>query len=143
MPQRTTIIIVLTALVATTTALLGSSLAARESSAARESAEETKIGFLIPSQCQPREGAKRPDGPYDEWPAPHTTKCALRDACIASGYGLWVMDEKTFYRFDAAGHDLALEYFRTTQRTSYNKVEIVGDFTDIAAVRIIEMTPTD
>ena len=54
----------------------------------------TKVGFLIPSQCQPREGGARPEGPYDEWPAPHTTECALAEACIASGYGLWVMEEK-------------------------------------------------
>ncbi len=104
---------------------------------------ETKTGFLIPSQCQPQEGAARPKGPYDEWPAPHTTECSLREACIASGYGLWVMDEKTFYRFDEAGHTLALDYFRTTRRTSYNKVEIVGDFGDVESVEIFEMQPTD
>lgn len=104
---------------------------------------ESKIGFLIPSQCQPREGATPPKGPYDEWPAPHTTECALREACIASGYGLWVMEEKAFYRFDEAGQKLALDYFRTTERTSYHKVAIVGDFSDAESVKILEMKSTD
>ena len=106
-------------------------------------ADDAKIGFLIPSQCRPREGSEGPDGPYDEWPAPHTTECALAEACIASGYGLWVMEEKAFYRLDAAGQKLALVYFRTTERPSYNKVEIVGDFSDAEAVEIHEMTLTD
>ena len=104
---------------------------------------ELKIGFLIPSQCQPREGATKSNGSSDEWPAPHTTECALAEGCIASGYGLWVMDEKAFYRLDEAGQQLALEYFRTTKRTSYNKVEIVGDFADADSVEIFEMTLTD
>lgn len=105
--------------------------------------KESKTGFLIPSQCRPDEGAARPQGPYDEWPAPHTTECALREACIASGYGLWVMEDKVFYRLDETGQQLALDYFRTTRRTSYNKVEIIGDFRDAEAVRITEMNETD
>lgn len=104
---------------------------------------ESKTGFLIPSQCQPREGGSRPEGPYDEWPAPHTTECALAEGCIASGYGLWVMDAKAFYRLDEAGQARALEYFRTTKRTSYNKVAIIGDFSDAESVEIFEMKLTD
>lgn len=104
---------------------------------------ERKVGFLIPSQCKPVDGMKGPEGPYDEWPAPHTTECALRKGCIESGYGLWVMDEKTFYQFDGEGQQQALDYFRTTVRTSYNKVAIVGDFRDAEATRIVEMNSTD
>lgn len=48
--------------------------------------EEKKVGFLIPSQCQPKgEGAPKPEGSRDAWPAPHTTDCALEPACIKSG----------------------------------------------------------
>ena len=110
---------------------------------ADKGASVRKIGFLIPSQCKPVDGMKGPEGPYDEWPAPHTTECALSPACIESGYGLWVMDEKTFYRFDDAGQQQALDYFRTTARTSYNKVAIVGDFRDAESTRIVEMELTD
>ncbi len=53
------------------------------------------------------------------------------------------MEEKVFYRFDEAGQELALDYFRTTKRTSYNKVEVVGDFGDAESVRILEMKLTD
>ena len=123
--------------------LIGLSTGVELIAASESPGRETKIGFLIPSQCQPTEGATRPKGPYDEWPAPHTTECALEEACIASGYGLWVMEEKAFYRLDEAAHELALDYFRTTQRTSYNKVEIVGDFADTESVEIFEMRPTD
>jgi hypothetical protein len=87
---------------------------------------QRKVGFLIPSQCQPQEGAKKPEGPYDDWPAPHTTECALLEACIKSGYGLWAEDR--FFRFDESGQEMALEYFRSTPRTSYHKVEILGNF---------------
>ncbi|MEE8583805.1 MAG: hypothetical protein V3T83_03030, partial [Acidobacteriota bacterium] len=49
---------------------------------------EAQTGFLIPSQCKPEEGkVPQPKGNTDAWPAPHTTDCALRPACIASGYG--------------------------------------------------------
>lgn len=103
---------------------------------------ETKTGFLIPSQCRPREGVveKRGDS-YDTWPAPHSTACALRPACIESGYGLWEVDR--FYRFDQAGQAQALHYFRTTKRTSYNKVNVRGDFADPEAVRVEDIALTD
>ena len=125
------------------TTLLGLSLGIGLRADEESRSKESKTGFLIPNQCRPVEGAARPKGPYDEWPAPHTTECALRQACIASGYGLWVMEEKAFYRLDEAGQQLALDYFRTTRRTSYNKVEITGDFSDAEAVRIFEMNETD
>ena len=105
-------------------------------------ATETKVGFLIPSQCKPEEGVRpEPKGATDAWPAPHTTACALRPACIASGYGLWVEDR--FYRLDEAGHERALEYFRTTKRTSYNKVRLTGDFSDPEAVTVESLELTD
>ena len=75
---------------------------------------ESKIGFLIPSQCRPTGSGARPEGPYDAWPAPHTTECALAEGCIASGYGLWVMEEKAFYRLDEAGQERALEHPATS-----------------------------
>ena len=107
-----------------------------------QAAEETKTGFLIPSQCKPEEGVEpQPEGATDAWPAPHTTACALQPACVESGYGLWVVDR--FYRFDAAGQEKALRYFRTTKRTSYNKVRVSGDFGDPAAVRVDSMELTD
>jgi hypothetical protein len=88
---------------------------------------ETKTGFLIPSQCKSEEGkVPQPKGSTDAWPAPHTTECALRPACIASGYGLWVRDH--FVMFDEEGQKKALKYFQTTKRTSYHKVEVRGDF---------------
>lgn len=105
-------------------------------------ATETKVGFLIPGQCKPEEGVKpQPKGSTDAWPAPHTTECALRPECIASGYGLWVEDR--FYRLDEAGQERALEYFRTTRRTSYNKVRLTGDFSDPEAVTVESLELTD
>ena len=105
-------------------------------------ASETKVGFLIPSQCKSEEGVKpEPQGATDAWPAPHSTACALRPACIASGYGLWVEDR--FYRLDEDGHELALEYFRTTKRTSYNKVRLTGDFSDALSVSVDSLEATD
>ena len=101
---------------------------------------ETKTGFLIPSQCQPRPGMTKPKGSYDDWPAPHTTECALREACIKSGYGLWAEDK--FFRFDEKGQKIALEYFKTTKRTSYNKVEVLGEFRD-GQVGLEMMRPVD
>ena len=41
------------------------------------------------------------------------------------------------------GLQRALEYFRTTKRTSYNKVRVTGDFGDQEAVRVDEIVPTD
>ncbi len=103
---------------------------------------EIKTGFLIPSQCKPEEGLKpEPKGSTDAWPAPHTTACALRLACIESGFGLWVVDR--FYHFDKAGHEKALRYFQTTKRTSYNKVRVTGDFRDPGAVRVEKILLTD
>lgn len=105
-------------------------------------ASTTKVGFLIPSQCKPEEGVKpEPKGATDAWPAPHTTACALRPACIESGYGLWVEDR--FFRLDEAGQKDALEYFRTTRRTSYNKVRLTGDFSDPQAVKVESLELTD
>ena len=107
-----------------------------------QAAPETKTGFLIPSQCKSEEGVKpQPKGATDAWPAPHTTACALRPACIESGYGLWVEDR--FYRLDQGGQQKALRYFRTTKRTSYNKVKIRGDFSDPTAVKVKRIQPTD
>lgn len=106
-------------------------------------ASEAKSGFLIPSQCQPREGMSLPDGPYDAWPAPHTTRCALEPGCIESGYGLWVIEEEVFYRFDRAGQRLALDYFRSTERTSYNKVAITGDFSDSQSTIVHRLLSVD
>lgn len=101
--------------------------------------EETKTGFLIPSQCQPKtEGVPQPKGSTDAWPAPHTTVCALAPACIKSGYGLWVEDR--LYLLDENGQELALAYFETTPRTSYNKVAVTGEFTDDSVeVRFLRM----
>ncbi len=101
--------------------------------------EETKTGFVIPSQCQPKtEGVPQPEGSRNAWPAPHTTACALEDACIKSGYGLWVQDR--FFRFDERGQEIALAYFETTPRTSYNKVAVTGDFSgDVVKVRFLRM----
>ena len=108
---------------------------------ARPTAERL-TGFLIPSQCSPEEGVvPQPEGSVDAWPAPHTTACALRPACIESGYGLWAVDR--FYRFDPAGHEKALRYFQTTPRTSYNKVVVAGVFADPDAVQVRSITPTD
>lgn len=105
-------------------------------------ASERKVGFLIPSQCKSEEGVKpQPKGATDAWPAPHTTACALQPACIESGYGLWVEDR--FYRFDAQSQAVALEYFRTTKRTSYNKVVATGDFGDPQSVAVHKLVPTD
>lgn len=107
-------------------------------------ATDTKTGFLIPSQCQPAggEGVKPvPKGSTDAWPAPHTTACALEPACIESGYGLWVVDR--FYRFDENGQKKALHYFKTTRRSSYNKVRVKGDFRDPKAVRVKKLVLTD
>jgi hypothetical protein len=99
--------------------------------------ETKKTGILIPSQCQPKEGNTKPKGSTDAWPVPHTTECALREACIESGYGLWVVD--TFFRFDERGQQMALNYFKTTKRTSYNKVEVTGDFSgEVVAVEEIK-----
>ncbi len=100
---------------------------------------ETQTGFLIPSQCQPKgEGVPQPKGSTDAWPAPHTTDCALEPACIKSGYGLWVKDR--FYLLDKKGQELALAYFETTPRTSYNKVAITGAFSNgRAEVRFLRM----
>ena len=123
----------------TTSLLVGIALLFTSPAAA---ATETKIGFLIPSQCKPEEGVKpEPKGSTDAWPAPHTTECALQPACIASGYGLWVQDR--FYRLDEAGQERALEYFRTTKRTSYNKVRLTGDFSDPEAVTVESLELTD
>lgn len=99
---------------------------------------EKKTGFLIPSQCKPEEGkVPQPKGSTDAWPAPHTTECALRPACIASGYGLWVQDR--FFKFDEEGQRKALKYFRTTKRSSYHKVEVRGDFSQgLAQVKSIK-----
>lgn len=104
---------------------------------------EIKVGFLIPSQCRPSESTRLPDGPYDAWPAPHTTECALQPGCIESGYGLWVMEEEVFYRFDAAGQRLALDYFQSTERTSYNKVEIAGVFSDRESTIVHRLASVD
>jgi hypothetical protein len=105
-------------------------------------ATETHVGFLIPTQCKPEEGVKtRPKGSTDAWPAPHTTECALEKACIATGYGMWVVDR--FFKFDEHGHERALEYFRSTPRTSYNKVRVTGNFTDPQAVTVERLEMVD
>ena len=112
------------------------------SAASVDASIETKTGFLIPSQCKPEEGVKpEPKGATDAWPAPHTTACSLEPACIASGYGLWVEDR--FFRLDDEGQRQALEYFQTTKRTSYNKVELTGDFRDPQAVVVTRIELTD
>lgn len=104
--------------------------------------EEARIGFLIPSQCKPKESEKpQPKGSTDAWPAPHTTECALRPVCIESGYGLWVEDR--FYRFDEAGQQKALRYFQTSKRTSHHRVRVTGDFRDPSAVRVESIRLTD
>ncbi len=111
-------------------------------SVSARAATETKTGFLIPSQCKSEEGVKpQPKGSTDAWPAPHTTDCALQPACIESGYGLWVEDR--FFRLDEKGHEQALRYFKTTKRTSYNKVRLTGDFSNAQAVSVERIEITD
>lgn len=125
----------------TKTAALLLILAMLAATAAVWGASETKTGFLIPSQCKPKEGVvPQPKGSTDAWPAPHTTECALRPACIESGYGLWVRDR--FLPFDEEGQKKALHYFRTTKRTSYNKVEVKGDFGG-EKVKVDSIRPVD
>lgn len=121
------------------TLLVALPIALAIASSAQPSAQETRTGFLIPTQCQPKTaGVPQPKGSTDAWPAPHTTDCALEPACIKSGYGLWVEDQ--FYRFDEKGQQLALAYFETTPRTSYNKVAVTGAFEKgQVAVRFLRM----
>ncbi len=68
----------------------------------------------MPSACKARKGS----------PAEHTTRCALEPDCVATGFGL--MADESFYSFDTAGNELALAYFKTTERTDNHLVEVLG-----------------
>ena len=78
---------------------------------------DTREGYVMPYECR-----NRSEGTAED----HTTECALEEKCAASGYGLWV--EGDFKKFDPAGHQMALEYFKSTARTHNHKVQVSGDF---------------
>ena len=82
---------------------------------------EARIGYVIPSACSTpgRIGAS------ERHAKNHTTECALRESCEASGYGLWT--EGRFLRFDTKGHEQALAYLKSTDRDDDNLVSVTGN----------------
>lgn len=73
--------------------------------------QETMKGYVVDRMCATgmvKRGAKQ----AMERAARHTKMCALEEGCRESGYGL--VSEGKFYKFDANGDRLALEYLERT-----------------------------
>ena len=79
---------------------------------------ETREGYLMPTACKERGAAGEAET--------HTTECALKEGCVASGFGLLVNDD--FLEFDDTGDGLAKDYFLATDKVDHHVVHVKGDF---------------
>jgi hypothetical protein len=62
-------------------------------------------------------------------PENHTTKCALAQPCVESGYALLVKNDYGGYDsfpFDKKGNKLAFKYFQSTDKTDNHVVKVTG-----------------
>lgn len=80
-------------------------------------------GYLVDQMCA-NGMVKRGGEQAMERAARHTRTCALEEGCRASGYGL--MSGGKFYKFDAKGDTLALDYFEKTSIERGHLVEVKG-----------------
>jgi hypothetical protein len=78
-------------------------------------------GVLMDKMCS-MEAAKK----GQKFAASHDPKCALDDACMKSGYGVFTADNK-FLTLDAAGNAKAAAALKATKKTDNLMVTVEGD----------------
>jgi transcriptional regulator GlxA family with amidase domain len=74
---------------------------------------ETFTGYLMPFKCR------------NDEPVGHTTECALRPDCRATGYGLLLSDGR-FLPFDSSGSKRAVAVLKATQKKNDLKASVKG-----------------
>jgi hypothetical protein len=93
----------------------------------------TFTGYLVDQICAKR-GVGFDGSDLIHHPETHTLRCLKMPVCIASGYGIYVKDQKdtyVFYKFDQNGSDLALaNIVNKTTKANNNVVEVTGKVKD-------------
>ena len=82
----------------------------------------TLTGYIIDNACS---GAHSKEATFGEKVKKHTTKCALMNSCVTSGYGVYTAEGK-LYKFDKAGNEQAEALLKDTATTEGVKVEVQG-----------------
>jgi hypothetical protein len=93
----------------------------------------TFTGYLVDQICA-KKGVGFDGSDLIHHPETHTLRCLKMPVCIASGYGIYVKDQKdiyVFYKFDQKGSDLALaNIVNKTKKTDNIIVEVTGKIKD-------------
>ncbi|HEU4388927.1 MAG TPA: hypothetical protein VFV34_14095 [Blastocatellia bacterium] len=86
--------------------------------------EKVKLtGFLVDVVCA-TEHVKDKAEDATKFAGEHTKECALMEACVKSGYGMFV--DGKWYPFDSKGNDLAKILVQKTSRDDHLKVAVEG-----------------
>lgn len=106
--------------------------------------ETTFTGYLADVQCG--HAGKSKDGTdLSVHPEKYTLECALSEECMASGYGLFMKDEKGVYKFfpfDADGSRMALAVLQKSTRKDGLLVELKYEKKD-DMIQLVSITEID
>ena len=86
--------------------------------------EKVKLtGYVVDVMCF-ADHAKEATQAATKAAAEHTKECALMEACIKSGYGVYA--DGKWYPFDAKGNELAKVMFEKTRKKNNIKATVEG-----------------
>jgi hypothetical protein len=86
--------------------------------------EKVKLtGYVVDVKCAAERAKGKPEDAM-KFAAEHTKKCALEEACVRSGYGIFA--DGQWFPFDAKGSELAKALLQKTQKKDHIKVTVEG-----------------
>lgn len=86
--------------------------------------EKVKLtGYVVDVMCFSEHVKDSPEA-ATKAAAEHSKECALMEACIKSGYGIYA--DGMWYPFDAKGNDLAKALFDKTSKKDHIKMTVEG-----------------
>ena len=80
-------------------------------------------GYVVDVKCAAEHAKGKPEDVM-KFAAAHTRECALEEACVKSGYGIFA--DGQWFPFDAKGNELAKAMFEKTQKKDRIKVTVEG-----------------
>ena len=86
--------------------------------------EKVKLtGYVVDVRCAAGHAKSNPEDAV-KFAASHTKQCALEEACVRSGYGIFA--DGQWFPFDAKGNELAKALIEKTQKNDHIKMTVEG-----------------
>jgi hypothetical protein len=86
--------------------------------------EKVKLtGYVVDVKCAAGHAKDKPEDAV-KFAANHTRQCALEEACVRSGYGIFAGGQ--WFPFDPKGNELAKNLFEKTQKKDGIKMTVEG-----------------